>query len=419
MKLQRWAKIFLSPKKSLKKLLTLKKYTWGSLGILWQWRVNLQQEMRAGRKVLFFVDWKIPEPDQDAGSFVAFQYLKILRDLGFSVVFWPRNRENSPYAQSLVDLGIRVCLDRVSPAWFSRHFGKFFDLVFLSRPDSAQDWMKSLRSHSGARIVYLGHDLHFLREARRVQLQVPGAEGRQEIEALKKRELSLVETADLSLFFSDKEVEILHSELPLAKAGVLPWIEPVHTELANLESRLSSRRDIVFLGGFSHSPNVDAVLWLYREIYPLLKTRLADFRIVILGSHVSEVVAQLHEEQFQVLGFVPEENLSECFFKARVFVAPLRYGAGFKGKTAKAMSWGVPVVTTNVGAEGVGLVHGSNALIADDAESFARQILVLFQDDQTWQKFAAASLSHASKAFSPVQGRAILENYLQPLVQPR
>jgi glycosyltransferase involved in cell wall biosynthesis len=136
--------------------------------------------------------------------------------------------------------------------------------------------------------------------------------------------------------------------------------------------------DVVFLGGFRHPPNVDAVLWFYAEVWPRISSHRPMSRFVIAGSHPPPEILALQSERVVVTGRI--DDLRPAFERARAFVAPLRYGAGVKGKIYTAMSFGTPVVTTSVGAEGIGLRAGEDALVADSPEDLAAAVIKVFAD---------------------------------------
>jgi glycosyltransferase involved in cell wall biosynthesis len=179
---------------------------------------------------------------------------------------------------------------------------------------------------------------------------------------------------------------------------VMPFMTPFHGTSAPFESR----RDICFLGGYRHTPNIDAVLWFVRDILPLLLAELPDLRFIVAGAHPGPEIQALARSNVIVTGMV--EDLGPMFDATRVFVCPLRAGAGVKGKLATAMSYGVPVVTTPVGAEGMDLKDGYDALIAEDAESFAAACLRAYRDPVVWAGLSLAAQEKVPRDFSREAG---------------
>lgn len=154
----------------------------------------------------------------------------------------------------------------------------------------------------------------------------------------------------------------------------------------------------MFLGGFNHPPNVDSVVYFAEEIFPLITSKLPDICLYIVGSNPPREVLSLQSSNIKVTGLVPE--LTPYFESSRVFVAPLRYGAGVKGKIVQSMAHGLPVVTTSIGAEGMGLIDGENALIADTPQEFAAQVIRLYNDEELWYRLSANSIKHVEKNYS-------------------
>jgi glycosyltransferase involved in cell wall biosynthesis len=163
----------------------------------------------------------------------------------------------------------------------------------------------------------------------------------------------------------------------------------------------------MFIGGFWHEPNEDAVCYFVQDILPLIRQELNDVVFNIIGSNIPRSVSRLESPSVRAIGYVadPAPHFEQC----RVFVSPLRYGAGMKGKIGQSMSFGLPVVTTALGAEGLLLVDGENALIVDGPEAFARAVIRLYTDERLWTRIAANSVAHIERHFSETEARRRLE----------
>jgi glycosyltransferase involved in cell wall biosynthesis len=167
----------------------------------------------------------------------------------------------------------------------------------------------------------------------------------------------------------------------------------------NVREGLANRKDILFVGGFGHPPNVDGVVWFIREILPLVLCRRRNVHVYLAGSNPSEEVRKLASPDITVTGFISDDELEQYYNSARVAVAPLRYGAGVKGKVVEALRFGLPIVTTSIGAQG--LAHISDTIaIADDPQAFAGHVLRLLSDDDCWLKQAVAGVEAAKAHFS-------------------
>jgi GT2 family glycosyltransferase len=372
----------------------------------------LARDKSKNKKIFLYVDWRVPNFDKDAGSFIAFEYLLILKRLGYKIVFWADNLDkNEPYTEILQQMGIEVVYGNHSFRDFIINNGKFIDFAFLSRPNVSFSYMYLVKMYSQAKILYIAHDLHFLRELRSIEIS-NNKEEITNINTRKERELLMIGNADVSLFFSEDETKIVQNILPYAKTSVIPWIQEIADENP---ASFDNRKGIVFIGGFNHSPNVDAIKWFHDEIFPLVKKKLENVAVTIFGSHPSQEIMDLAGDDFKIVGFIEEEQVPVEFGKAKVFIAPLRFGAGFKGKIAKAMSNGLPVVTTDIGAEGIGLVDGENAMIANTFEEYAEKIVWLYTDEKLWKKLSENSIRHVKENFSVEKASRKMENIIRDI----
>ena len=201
--------------------------------------------------------------------------------------------------------------------------------------------------------------------------------------------------SDVVSTITNVERDIVGSLMPDHEVVILPNVHGVRT--APIPG-VGGREDLLFIGSYRHLPNVDAVHWFSSMILPLILHK-EPARFFALGSFPPSEVEALASETIVVPGYL--NDVSGYFDRARVFVAPLRYGAGMKGKIGMAMAMGLPVVTTSIGAEGMGLVDGVNALIADDEEGFAGAVLRLYHDDALWESLSAEGVRHVGREWSP------------------
>jgi glycosyltransferase involved in cell wall biosynthesis len=219
---------------------------------------------------------------------------------------------------------------------------------------------------------------------------------------MKARELGLIDAVDSTIVHSPVEEDILKAEVPEAEVVVFPFITP----LEGTDVGYQPREDILFLGGYRHTPNIDAAVFLAKEVWPLIRAQLPGVRLVIAGAHPTEEVLALAAEDVVVTGML--EDLRPAFDRARVFAAGIRYGAGVKGKVATAMSYGVPVVATTIAAEGMFLQHGRDVLIADDPAAFAEAVVRLHRDPDLWTRFSADAIAFVGEMNSMATGRRML-----------
>jgi glycosyltransferase involved in cell wall biosynthesis len=303
-------------------------------------------------------------------------------------------KEVSRYEAMLGGLGIMVSYGFRDVIRHLREKGHQYDFVLLSFPEVAYRYLPCARAFAvNAQILYDPVDLHWVRLER--EATAKGDDGaRQKSEEYKKIERFNTSAADLVIAITEEEKEHLLREVPNACIEVVPNIH----ECVDGAKPLSGRKDLLFIGHFMHTPNEDAVSYFVKEIFPLIRRELSDVRFHIVGSSMTDGIKSLDQPGVIPVGYVPEP--SDYFDRCRVFVAPLRYGAGMKGKIGQSMSFGLPVVTTSIGAEGMQVIDRKHLLIADSAEDFARAVVELCVDDRLWERLSAESLAHVKAHFS-------------------
>jgi len=354
--------------------------------------------------LILFIDQKAPRSDDDAGSRQMFIYLKLFARNGYRVIFWSSEGNDDPrVVRELKSLGMEV-MHRVPfilsfDDWI-RAFGKDLKVAFLSRPHVAVRFLSTIKKLSGASIVYYGHDLHVVR----MNLQnilVPRSFTEETIEAVKNMEETCWEKSDVILYPSIEEVNLLHEKYPHRRIDVLPIeCRPVdEINEAVTPNGYGERNGMLFVGGFSHLPNQDAVLWFLNEVYPPMEENLHDLKITIAGNAPTEEIKSKSSKRVVVTGRVSEQELRVLYNNAKVVVAPLRIGAGVKGKVVESLRMGVPVVTTSIGIQGLPGYEDAIA-VADNPADFAKAVLDLLQDEALWQRHRDAGLMYYWKNFA-------------------
>ena len=355
----------------------------------------LARSKRKGKNILI-IDQHIPTFDRDAGSYRMFNILKILIEQGHNVVIVGDNLMRlEPYTSVLQQLGAEVLYApyTVCIKDYLKKYGGFFDLVILSRLHIAIKHFSSVKQYcKKAKLIFDTVDLQFLRERRRAHVE-KNPRVMKNAERLKKLELKLAQACDLTLVVSPVEQEIILKEYPSARVMVLSNIHKVTIP----NNGYQERKHIMFLGSFAHLPNIDAVKWFVEKIFPIIKSKLLYIKFFIVGSSPPKDIISLKSEDIIVTGYV--DDLKPYFETSRVFVSPLRYGSGVKGKICEAMAHGLPVITTNIGAEGMGLIDGETALIADDPLEFANKVIKLYKDRKLWEKLSKNSIEHIQQNF--------------------
>ena len=346
------------------------------------------RERSGGKKIILVVDHYVPTFDRDAGSRTTWQYLQMFVKKGYQVKFLGDNfAAEEPYTTALTQLGIEVLYGQAMQAgiweWIERHANDIH-LVYLNRPHIASKYIDFIQSRTHLKVIYYGHDLHFLRERREYEL-TGDRKLRESSEYWKTVELSLMHKADMSYYPSEVECEAIRRvdrTIPVKAITAYLWDSfPEDTD-----RDFEKREGLLFVGGFAHPPNADAVLWFVREVWPKLQADRAAagkpaMNFYIVGSRAPEEIKALHDPENGVVvkGFVTDEELRTLYNSTRIVVVPLRYGAGVKGKVIEALYYGAPVITTGVGAEGIPEAE-TVMEIADAPEAFADRVNALYDD---------------------------------------
>ena len=351
---------------------------------------------RATKRVLI-VDATTPTPDQDSGSLRMVNLMRVLGDLGCRASFLPDNRAwVERYTLALQEIGVEALYApwAADPVALFRERGAEFDAIVLSRHYVAASYVGLARLYAPrAKLVFDTVDLHYLREQRAAELEQRPELARRAA-ATRAQELKLIRECDLTLVVSPAEQELLARDAPGARVEVL---SNVH-EIFGCRTPFADRRDLVFVGGFQHPPNEDAVIWFVRDVFPRIRAALPECRFHVIGSKVPASILALASESVIVHGYV--EDIAPYMDGCRVSVAPLRYGAGVKGKVNMAMSYGLPVVATPMAVEGMHVEAGADVLVADDATSFADAVVRLYGDEALWTRLSSRGLANVERHFS-------------------
>ena len=372
---------------------------------------ELEVERHVRQRALF-IDDSVPEPDKDAGSNAAIQHMLSLRRLGYKVSFIPADNmaRLEPYTTDLQRRGIE-CLYHPYYSSVEDVFRKLqvpFELVYLHRYSNASKYAGMIRQRfPEARVLYNVCDLHFLRLQRQAELE-DDAELREQAEKMRRLELGAMAFVDSVLVYSSAEAELLHQLAPDIDVQVIPWTVPL---------RETTRKDadetgIAFVGGYRHTPNVDAAKWAAQSLMPLLRKAVPGIELLLVGSNMPGEVKSLAAKDIVPLGFVP--SLDSVFERVRLTIAPLRFGAGLKGKVIESLAAGIPCVMTSIAAEGIELPAVLQSLIADDPDALAERIARLCRDEAEYRSVVEAGKAHVATNYSAERIDELLRQACRP-----
>jgi glycosyltransferase involved in cell wall biosynthesis len=374
---------------------------------------RLECPSTSARSVVVLGHW-LPAMDRSAGGLRAFTILEILREEGYVVVFgadrervehvalFGTEQELNQYEVMFERLNIDVLYGSKAVLRHLHEKGYEYQFVVLSYPEVTYRYFPYVRAYAiNAKVVYDPVDLHWLRMERESIIKDDDVL-RQKAENYRRIERFNAAAADMVFAVTPEEKSQILEEVKNAQVEVIPTIH----DCVESAKPLAGRKNLLFVGHYAHSPNEDAVGYFVKEIFPLIRQDIPGVVFYMVGSNITDKVKSLANENVVAVGYVPDltPHLDGC----RVFVAPLRYGAGIKGKIAQSMSFGLPVVTTSIGAEGMGLIDGEHVLIADSPDAFARAVVRLYTDDLLWERMSLNALLHIKSNFSKVVVQAKL-----------
>jgi O-antigen biosynthesis protein len=346
----------------------------------------------SGQKVVLIIEHDIPFYDKESGYRRIFEIIKILKAINCHIIYAPdKGIPEQPYTCELQNMGIEV-LYRNSHYQLGmeeqiKQVLPIVDFAWICRPDLNQKYAWLVKNQNPqAKIIYDTVDLHYVRLKRAWELLADdSAEKRSlamEWQGMQAHELDMARQADLTLTVTAVEKDALQQQ-GIKAVEVIPNI---HQPYQGESRSFIQRQGVLFIGGYKHVPNIDCVEWLCNSIMPIVWQTLPNLKVTLLGSHPTEEVKRLASEQVTVTGYI--QDVTPYFLSHRIFVSPLRFGAGMKGKIGQSLEYGLPVISTRVGAEGMGLTDNQNVLIADEERYFAEQIIRLHEDEKLWNCLA-------------------------------
>lgn len=371
--------------------------------------VLLARDRSRYKKHILIVDHYVPHYDKDAGGKCTFMYANLFNNMGFHVTFIGDNfYRHEPYTTQMQQAGIEVIYGNYYYAnwkeWIKEN-GKYYDYAYLNRPHIAPKYIDIIRESSNAKIIYFGHDLHYLREQRRYEIE-KDPKILKESKKWKETEFSIFKKSDVIHVVGSYEQAILSKEFPDKPVRNIP-LYIYDNILTDIEKDFNKRKDILFVGGFGHNPNIDAVLWFGREIFPKILEKYDDIKWYVVGSKAPNEVMQLASDNIIIKGFVPDQELEKLYRECKMAVVPLRVGAGVKGKVVEAAYYQIPLVTTTIGAEGLSLEENAFA-IEDNADKMAELICELYEDNSKLMEFSNNSIDFIEKYFMLEEAKRVI-----------
>lgn len=335
---------------------------------------------------MLIVDDKLPQFDKHAGGKTIFQFCQMFVKMGLDVKFCPLfGIKEEPYYSILSDMGIEVIDQKDVKQWIEDNYSQL-DYLLLSRPQVAENFLIKQIISRGVKVLYYGHDLHHLRMQREREI-TQNHDNDQEIEDLRLIEELTIKYVNWAYYPSITEEKYIKEKFGLSNVSTVP---PYLYDTSTMpENKAFGKSPNILFVGSSHGPNKDGLLWFINEIFPKVTKEIPQIVFNIVGSHVDKEIDSVcsKNRNINLLGYQTEKELNEIYAHTMLTVSPLRYGAGIKGKVIDSMYHSTPVVTTDVGAEGIDLSYG-NIYVGNTAEEFARHIIDLCANKKITDKEA-------------------------------
>ncbi len=367
-----------------------------------KWRSHLKDQFPADAKHIWtartrgaktrvlVIDEEVPRRDAQSGALRMFTFLQLLRELNYEVTFLPRNgRRLEPYVTDLEALGIEV-LGPLESYWdYVCAASDQFVAAWVSRVGVLEQVYPAIaRDLSGVPIIFDTVDLHHVREAREVALKGSSSVGAPS----QASEMKFLEVSDAVVAVSEDEAALARQ---LTKRPVFV-VSNIHEPIDPIRFPPRARSG-VFVGSFRHSPNEDGIVWFIDHVMPYVAEIEPTFELHVVGECPPPSLTSRQASNVLIHGWVPE--LTAMLREMRLSVAPLRFGAGVKGKISQALALGLPVVTTPIGADGMSLQTGINAMVCEDPRDFATAVVRLLRDDDLWRTLSKEGISTAQRMY--------------------
>lgn len=343
------------------------------------------------RKTIVFVSRDFPTHDQDSGSNRLKEIILLYKQMGYNcILFAPHVFEDNSYVKFYQGLDVIVFVENNKYKTIDEFLPtlKSVDYIWFNGPFALNLFYKKLKNIlPQTKFIYDMVDIHFLRYKRAIEIEPTRISLKKNYKHFFRLETVVAPQLDYIIAISDKEKEVMSQ---YADRNKIITISNIHYPKIDISERksFSESKGIIFIGSI-HEPNIDAVKYLYENIMPIVWKANPEIEVSVIGNVADKLDLKLFPK-FKFLGFV--ESIEELFMNSRIMVAPLRFGAGVKGKIGQAFEYFLPVITTDIGAEGMQLENNKNVLIANDKDSFAEAIIRLNNDETLWNTLSQHSI---------------------------
>ena len=357
---------------------------------------RIGEEAAGEARTVLFIDEHFPAPEEDAGSVAVFSHARAFVRLGYRVVFVATEQAGhaAVRARRLRARGIEAEDGIGSMEQFLATRANQFDVVYVHRFHVARQVLEAARgANPKAKILFSLADLHHVREER--AQAVTGMGDGHAIAATRADELAAIAAADVTITHSDWERDYIAGHLPAARVVVALWDLPA----AAVRAPFAERRGLCFLGSYRHAPNGDAIAHFMTAVWPRTAEAVRQDGLDIVGAYTDALKLGALPDDIRLAGYVAD--IAAYLDGKRLMVAPLRFGAGVKGKVLLALSQGLPCIMSPVAAEGIPLsAELAEALVAADDDALRARIEALYADPVRWQAVSEAAVDWARRTLS-------------------
>lgn len=329
------------------------------------------------------------------------QLIELFHSMEYAVYFGT-SAQNLDYSENLTELGVKVVSIELNSSSFDELLLEINpNVVLFDRfmMEEQYGWRVAKYCPNAIKVLDT-EDLHCLRFGRQKAVkELREFDFSDLISDISKREIASIYRCDVTLMVSEFEIDLLVSYFKVPK-GILFYIPIFAKPLIDIPD-FDSRSDFVFIGNFLHEPNWDCIRYVSSDIWPLIHSKLPDVRMLVYGSYASQKVNELHKPSNNIFVLGRAEDSLDVVKKSRVMLAPLRFGAGIKGKFIESMQCGTPSITTSIGAEGmISGVFSWNGTIVDDPFLIANAAVELYQNEVLWKSCQKNGFSILEEKFN-------------------
>jgi hypothetical protein len=364
------------------------------------------------RRIALMVDAYYPRPDNDSGSLDQVAFVGVFQALGYEVHFAADLElgAETPYREQLTAMGVK-CVTYPNYLSINDYLARNADEIaigFLSRVHFGSRHTETIRQLCPQAVVIFNTvDLHHVREQREAELK-GSAEGFARAKETYCAEAAATRDADATIVVSQREAEYWKREVPEGNVFMVPLLRDYRVARDN---DFEARSGIAFIGGFRHMPNVDAVEHFLDDVWPLVHARMPDVEFQVIGANLPDTLSVRADPGVRFVGYV--EDLKGQLAGLRLTVAPLRYGAGAKGKVVTSLAHGVPCVVSSIASEGMGLTDGVHVAVADTSEDFAEKIVSLYHNRDAWTAQSNSGMDLIRERHSLDHGIALMRKIIR------